>query len=135
MKEFFPWLNEYNIGIQKIDEQHKFIIEVINELYDAFINKQHKEKMEDIIKKLEDYTDFHFKTEEEYFQRFGYTEKEKHIEEHDYFRDKIAEFKNEFKNTESALTFSVLNFLRNWWINHIQGTDRNYVNFLKENGL
>ena len=135
MKEFVPWIDEYNIGIEKIDEQHKFLVGVINELYNAFMNRQHKEKMQNIIKELDDYTDFHFKTEEDYFQRFGYAEKDEHIREHNYFREKIGEFKQDFKNTESALTFSVLNFLRNWLINHIQGTDQKYVSFLKEKGF
>jgi hemerythrin len=64
---FFKWKEEYSVSIQEIDNQHKVIIDLLNDLYDAFLRKDHENKTGDIISRLTDYALMHFKVEEQYF--------------------------------------------------------------------
>lgn len=132
---FIPWRKEYELGIETIDKQHQSLVAIINELYQAFIENHHHEKLADVIKELDEYTHKHFGTEEAFFEQFNYAEKESHKKEHDYFRKRIVDFKKEFNSGKRSLTFQVLNFLRDWLIKHIQGTDQKYKDLFLSKGL
>lgn len=132
---FFPWRKEYELGIKEIDKQHRSLVDIINELYDAFIENKHKQKLAAIIQELNDYVDVHFSTEEKYFEKFGYSGKDEHIQEHNTFRQKVNEFQKEHSKGKASLTFQILNFLRDWLSEHILGTDQQYKALFHENGL
>ena len=132
--EFLKWSDDYSIGLQEIDNQHKKLLDIINKLYTAFINRDEDMVMENILVQMTDYTKYHFGTEEKYFKQFGYKNTSDHLEQHKIYIAKLSAFQNDFKNNQK-ITYSVMNFLRNWLVNHIQGIDRNYVALFKENGV
>ena len=65
------WEEKYSVGVVEIDNQHKRMFEIINELFEAINNKIIEEKLDKIIAKVVDYKDFHFTTEEKYFKEFN----------------------------------------------------------------
>jgi len=132
---FFPWKDEYCVSVREIDNQHKVIIEMLNELYDSFMKKEHENKLGEILSRLSEYAVYHFETEEKYFSHFGYNKKAVHIQEHDNFTEKVVAFRKEFEKNSSALTYKLVNFLREWLNNHILISDKEYVKCFKENGL
>jgi len=134
-QDFFLWKKEYSVNIAEIDNQHKKIIEMLNTLYFAFMHKEHKQKVESIIKQLEDYTMSHFGTEEKYFALYGYENRMEHVNEHETFIEKISVFKEEFEKNNAVLTFSIINFLREWLNKHILVEDKKYCKCFKENGM
>ena len=132
------WQSEYELGIVEIDNQHKKIVEIINRLFEMFSTH----KMEDeagltqILKELSDYADYHFTTEEKYFEAFKYPQAAGHIEMHNNYRTKIGEFKTQFAAAkDEAIFFNLTNFLQDWWIWHINNLDREYAPLFKENGV
>jgi len=129
------WHPGLSVTIDEIDQQHKKIIFMINELSDAMINKAGDEVMGEIIDEMIRYTDVHFKTEENYFERFGYKETAKHKEEHLLFVNKVVEFYNAFKKSESKVTLELLKFLSYWLQDHIKVSDKKYVELFKKNGV
>lgn len=133
--EFFPWKEEYSVKVKEIDDQHKVLIKLLNKLYDAFMKKEHSTIIGDIIQELTDYASYHFGTEEKYFKRFNYKESEKHLSEHKSFTEKVNEFKKEYEKNKSALTFTIINFLRDWLKNHILISDKKYSDFFAQNGI
>ena len=134
-KIFFPWKPEYSVKIQEIDEQHKKIIDMLNRLYTAFMNKEHDQQIGKIIEELEEYTVYHFGTEEKYFYRYGFPETKEHMLKHINFTDKIKTFKEDYKQNNSSLTFQVVNFLKDWLNHHILIEDQKYVELFTKNGL
>lgn len=132
---FVLWNNSYSVGIERIDTQHKKLIDILNKLYESFIDQTIGQKLEEIVKELIDYTDYHFKTEEELFEKSDYQEKEKHIEEHQKFIQKVNGFKKELEEKKSSLTFQLMNFLRNWLINHIAISDQAYASHFRTKGI
>lgn len=132
--EFLKWSDNYSIGLQEIDNQHKKLLDIINKLYMAFTNREESVVMEDILAEMANYTNYHFGTEERYFSQFGYKDALDHLEQHKNYVAKLSMFQDDFKNNRK-ITYSVMNFLRNWLVNHIQGIDRDYVALFKENGV
>ena len=134
-QDFFLWKPEYSVKIKLIDEQHKKIIEILNVLYYAFLEKEHKKKVEEIIRQLEDYTVNHFGTEEKYFSQFKYNETAEHIAQHDEFKNQVKVFREQFEKDNAVLTFSIINYLREWVNKHIMVEDKKYSTCFIENGL
>ena len=130
-RAFIIWNESYSVGISKIDVQHKKLIDILNNLYESFVDQTTGQKIELILMDLADYADYHFQTEEELFDEHDYPDKEKHIDEHIEFIQKLVEFNNDFKAGQSSVTFQIMNFLRNWLINHICGSDQAYVGHFK----
>ena len=115
----------------KIDQQHQKLVDIINSLYESFVDQTAAHKLGKIIEELIDYSNYHFKTEEELFHKFGYPESESHIAKHNDFIEKINEFAQKFKAGNVNLTYQLMNFLRNWLINHINGDDKDYSGFFR----
>jgi hemerythrin len=127
MGKFFVWKPEYSVGILKIDDQHKRLLDIINELYTAFTENKTKERLGEILKMLLDYTEYHFSSEEQLFVEAQYEKKSEHIEEHKDFVLTIKQFMQDYNNGKGAVTYKLMNFLRNWLINHIQVNDQKYA--------
>ena len=87
---FIDWDDSFSVKVKEIDAQHKRLVDMLNELYDAMRQGKGKEVLGKIIGGLIEYTDVHFKTEEKYFDKFGYPETEAHKKEHSDFVQKVA---------------------------------------------
>lgn len=62
------WKNEYKVGIQKIDEQHKKLFDIAYGGEILFYLPEHTDKYDEsihIIEELRTYTKFHFEHEEQ----------------------------------------------------------------------
>ncbi len=132
---FFKWTDQMSVKVEEIDLQHKMLIDLLNEMYQAFMNKEHKDKVGDVINRMVSYASFHFETEEKYFNQTKFEGSVSHIAEHQNFRDKVNEFVQKYQKNNGALTYEVMTFLRNWLTNHIMFTDRLYIDCFTNNGL
>jgi hemerythrin len=129
------WSDSLSVQVAEIDQQHKNLIAMINELSEAMKAGKGKEVLEKIVNSLIGYTATHFKTEEKYFARFAYPDTENHQKEHAAFVKKVTDFKNGFEAKKVSVTVDVLTFLSDWLKNHIMGTDKKYSQFFHEKGL
>ena len=129
------WTADFSVGVEEIDNQHKQLVKMINELHKAMINGEGSKRIEKIISGLAEYTIYHFGTEEKYFDKFGYPETDSHKQTHVDFVKKVSIFKSEFENKEVMLTIDVLDFLSTWLREHILGDDMDYSDFFISKGL
>lgn len=132
---FFTWNENMSVGILQLDIQHKNLINMINNLYDAMSTGKGKEILPNILKEMSAYAVSHFSTEEKFMQQYGYPEYETHKKEHELFVKKVQEFNREFAKGNISITLNVANFLETWLSNHIQNTDKKYGPFLNEKGV
>lgn len=103
------------------------LLNYINNLYHAMQRGVTDDILLNILDVLHDYTVSHFSTEEQFFLHSDYKDSEKHREIHRKFTSRIAEFRDNMKNGSAQVSMELLNFLRDWLIHHIQGTDHQYV--------
>lgn len=135
---FIPWEEKYALGISEIDEQHQKMLTIINKLYEIFEDKKNNDPLEidKVISEVVDYAIYHFQTEERYFELFGYEKSKEHIAIHNQYRERMAEWQKRYNESrDGKIFFEVSNFLHDWWVWHINNTDREYVSLFKENGL
>ncbi|MCK9363574.1 MAG: bacteriohemerythrin [Syntrophales bacterium] len=129
------WSDSLSVNVAEIDQQHKKLIAIINELNDAMRIGAGKDVLGKIVNSLISYAAIHFKTEEKYFAQFGYPDTDNHKKEHVAFVQKVADFKDGFEKRKLSLTIEVMNFLSDWLKNHIMKTDKKYAQFFNEKGL
>ena len=134
-KVFFPWNPSLATGILEIDQQHQRLVSLVNRLYQSVERGGAYEELKAILNELIEYTNYHFKTEEYYFDKYGYPEGEIHKEIHRKLTEKVLDFKRKFENREATVSYDLLDFLKDWLVNHIGKTDKKYAPFLKEKGL
>lgn len=122
----FQWTDKYSVNNKIIDSQHKKLVDMINELHTAMSMGKGKELLEPILNDLIFYTKSHFKTEEQMMQKAKYAGYEEHKMEHDQFTNKVMDLSKRYKEGKTVLTIEVMNFLKDWLINHIEVSDKKY---------
>ncbi|MEI7596451.1 MAG: bacteriohemerythrin [Bacteroidota bacterium] len=127
--------SDFSVKVEEIDAQHKKLVDLINDLYSAFQKGQAKNILGDILNELINYTANHFATEEKYFAQFAYPEAEIHIDLHKKLVESVLAFKADFETGKATVSYDLMNFLKDWLVGHIQGTDRKYSEWFKNNGL
>ncbi|WP_292468633.1 bacteriohemerythrin [Methanolobus sp.] len=129
------WSDKFSMQIKEIDDQHKVLVRMINELHDAMKQAKGKEASIKIIDKMAEYMQFHFSTEEKYMQRFAYPDYMAHKQEHVKFVEQGVQFRQDFDAGKAGLSYDVMNFLMDWLVNHIQESDKKYAPPFIENGV
>ncbi|MCY6356430.1 bacteriohemerythrin [Clostridium sp. ZS2-4] len=129
------WKEEYVIGVDNIDEQHKKLFEIASRAYALLKNEfciDKYDKIVEILGELKEYTVYHFNSEEEYMTSIGYKKFLSHKVEHDEFIKKInnIDFKGIDEDQDKYL-LQTLDFVVNWISGHILGRDKFYVNNVK----
>jgi hemerythrin-like metal-binding protein len=132
---YLEWDQNYSVGLNEIDEQHKKFISLINSLYDAMSVGQSKAVLDDLIRQLSEYAIYHFHLEEKYMQDFNYPEFEEHKKLHESFTQKIEQFKNEYYSGKLLLSVEIITYMKDWLLHHILIADYKFSDLFKEKGI
>jgi putative two-component system response regulator len=128
MIELIQWHEEFSVGSEIIDRQHKQLFTLINKLISAVNNEQNVDTLGEILGAVVDYTHFHFQTEEEIIKSHPSYENHSRIHRDftsDMRRLAAAESENSFKEANV-----LLESLTNWLKDHILKTDIEYFSDL-----
>jgi len=120
----FLWKKSYETGIAEIDDQHRQLVVMINELSDAMMNRRGYLTAPDILEKLGDYIQFHFTTEEKIMHETKYPALDEHCQEHLVMTNKVLAFKRNHSKNHDINSGEVLNFLCDWLKEHIVVSDK-----------
>lgn len=129
------WESGYSVGVTEIDDHHKKLINMINELYFAMTNDRGQNLVSSIIGDMLNYAKMHFAIEEGYMRQCHYLGVLPHYREHEKFLDKAQELHRRSEEGEFVLSYEVIQFLSDWLKSHILETDMKYVATFKESGL
>lgn len=131
------WKDEYAIGIEAIDEQHKKLFAIAQEAEDLLDLPSKYDKYDEIIKiidELKDYVNFHFSEEEKVIQAIEYKKFFTHCIQHHDFVIKIREqgnLKNIDEHQEQEIR-TLLNLVNNWLVAHVTHEDRLWAEVYKQ---
>lgn len=129
------WEKKYSVGVAELDNHHKQLINMINELYFAMSKDRGQKLVNDTIKDMLVYAQKHFDIEENYMQQSGYLSTLQHHREHERFVEKTQEMAQRCEEGEFVLSFEVIQFLSDWLKCHILETDMKYVQLFQEKGF
>jgi len=130
------WSDKLSVGVVVLDNDHKKLIAMVNNLFDGIQAGKGKEVVGKILDGLIAYTAEHFKREEAFFAQAGYPDAKAHKAQHEDLVKQVLAVQAKFKNGASpTLSLEVMNFLKNWLTTHIQETDQKYGPFLNSKGI
>ena len=122
------WKPAYELKIPVIDEQHRTIVAIINSLFYAIQNGHGEKMLTSISNIMCEYTRIHFELEEDYLIRCDFFEMTEHKRLHAELVDKLIKFGEEDVRGQAPTEF--LNFLKEWWLEHICVKDMVFRNYL-----
>lgn len=132
---FVRWKDSYSVGIKTLDEDHKKLLSLINNLHSAVHYYTGEEFERAALNELIDYTKFHFAKEEELMKKHEFPEYESHKREHEQMAAKAQKMVERYENDALGAMEEISTFLRDWLINHINDTDQKYSDFLISKGV
>lgn len=130
--EKIAWLSKYNIGNETIDNQHKFLIDIINEVIEARKNSMGIAEVKKVFTKLIQYANIHFRDEEKLMLQVDYPNYIEHKKKHQEFIDELIKVDKEISLENRYVSFEILVFLAKWFIDHIQVMDKDLAPYLYE---
>jgi hemerythrin len=116
------WDARFEIGIEDIDLQHHFFLNLINRLAGELGHARDPDRRAAVLAELNAYARFHFLSEENMMMRDGYPELARHRRLHDDLIDSLSAREHEV----------ILRFLADWFVHHTAGEDRHYADFVQQ---
>ena len=125
------WDDVYLVGLPAIDEQHKKLVVMIGDLFQLCQEGNTSTKLSIVraFNGVSEYTQEHFRAEEELLAKHNYPELPEHKKEHAAF---ITEVWTQFEqyNKDAAAPIGLPRFLKKWLLNHIAVKDKRYAAFI-----
>jgi hemerythrin-like metal-binding protein len=129
------WVEEMSVGVKALDDDHKEMIDILNELNDGFEAHKSNEILGNTIDRLMKYVSGHVAREEALFVKTCYPEAAAHAKEHDQIIKRTLEWQERFLSGSVAHSGEIKEFLSAWIVSHIQGADKMYAAHLKAQGI
>lgn len=126
----FSWKDTYAVGNPVIDGQHRKLVGLVSDLFDAMSAGKGRDVMSRILRELIQYTVQHFKEEEVIMSRAAYPKLVKHIGLHCDLTQTVQRLQKEMEAGRAALTLETLDFLKKWLNDHILGDDHEFAAFV-----
>ncbi len=134
-RKYLEWKDEYCVGIDSIDQQHRKLVNLINQLQTALDYSTGEEFERDALEELVDYTKTHFSYEEGLMKDNDYPDDEPHKLQHQKMFKKVEEVLAEYEQDQDTAMSNAVEYLKDWLINHINGTDKQYSSYLIGKGV
>jgi hemerythrin len=134
------WDEKYATGIKLIDDQHKELISITNELFQACLDGENvvKDVFKETMGRMVDYVRFHFGAEQELLQRVKYPDYQEHKKQHDTLVMQILSTVKEYNEGKKLAPNQFVRTLRDWILSHIAHYDKLYASYIAnqlKNGL
>lgn len=122
------WISEYSVNNVLMDDHHKHLFEIINNLYEGIKIGERDRTLSSVLIDLLEYSRLHFSEEEQLMRSIKYPEISDHIEAHIKYLEKVKEIRDKYEASgkEILVLMEIQDFLRNWWIDHINNLDKKY---------
>lgn len=122
------------VGVQAMDDQHEIQMEMLNELRMAGVGGAGRERVGEIMDRLIEYTRMHFESEEKLMEREGFPGLAAHRAEHHQLLAEMQQAEHRLQYGEGVEMHPLFCMLRDTYIDHIEGQDREYGLWMNERG-
>ena len=120
------WNNSFSVGVNELDDQHQKLIEMINNLIESESCTFDSEVISVTLGRMIEYTQYHFKTEEQYMIDHDFLGYSVHEDEHIHFLEQATNFCMNIQSGDKKVPSELLSFLKDWLANHILKLDMKY---------
>jgi hemerythrin len=131
---FVDWNDRYSVGVAQVDQQHKKLVALINQLHEAMSSGKGQAVLGPVCTELVSYARTHFAQEEQMLKLHRYPDLTAHQAVHAKLTAEVGELQKKLESKQSVLTMDVMGFLRTWLTDHIMQTDQKYAGHMKQAG-
>ena len=124
------WNDSYSVKVRAIDEEHKQLFKMINDLHEAMKSGQGSMVVVKVLDRLIQYTRIHFANEEDAMAQAEYPAFITHVAAHRDLTQKVEELSLKVKGGTAGVSVEVMDFLQRWLTDHILHMDQKYAPFL-----
>lgn len=125
------WGEGLEIGVAEIDGEHRLQIDLVKALEEALGLLDPRERGDEILKQLLDYTNVHFLAEDLMMRLHAYPGYQAHVQEHEKLVGQLEELQRHFSAGEFAPSRELVAAMKHWLAEHIQTMDRGFAAFLE----
>jgi hemerythrin len=128
------WDDKYSVGIPLIDEQHKELIRLTNELYRGCLTGDDTARafFFNAVRGAMDYVKYHFSAEEKILENVNYPYLAEHKKAHEDFVLKMVEDVKSFQGGRKFVPNNFVRFLKDWILSHIAIVDTRYAKYIMD---
>jgi len=132
--EHVKWSDSYSMGIKLIDDQHKGLLDFVNDLYNHASGNEKDERVyfSSVIQQAVDYIKVHFATEEKYMIVTKFPGYKEHKKLHDEFTLTVIKTVKDFEAGKRLVLTTFSKFLKDWILSHIAVADKLYSDYFKK---
>lgn len=129
---YFEWAEDMIIDHGAIDEDHKKLVDLVNELHTATSVGKGHEVIEKIMMDLMTYTKEHLQREEQIMASINFPNLERHKLGHQQFSEKLTTLQAQFEAGSIIVASQLSTVLRDWLSLHIRRSDKEIKVFLQK---
>lgn len=129
------WNHSCTVGVRAMDDQHGILMDTMNELRLAMSHGSTREQMNELLNRLIEFMRMHFWSEEQLLEQTGFPGLAEHRVEHEKLLMQVRESAHRAQHNENVGMRPLLAFLRDWYVEHIEGMDQGYGTWLNERGI
>jgi len=128
------WSKTFSVGIRSMDNQHKELLNLVNDMYNHVIGDEKEENayFKKVVKKTVSYIKTHFADEEKILKSIKFHGYFDHKRAHDSFILKVVDNVRDYENGKRVNLTSFTHFLREWILTHIAIMDKQYFEYFKK---
>jgi hemerythrin-like metal-binding protein len=137
LRASFPleWTPAYSVRVKILDAQHKQEFALIEETlkqYHGWSGTGNRDGLLDVVDRLTQVTQDHFRTENDLMERSGYPQYRDHRDEHERILETLQSLRAQ---AGEAGTAELVDFFKDWILRHTLLTDRQYIEFFASKGI
>ncbi len=129
MSADYDWKEEYSIGIEEIDIQHKRLLGVIRSLHQLTESGAEETRVNALLEELENTFQFHFGSEESLMAMYQFPFLSEHRMQHELMTRNVKRLVGEAKHNGIFLPQLLFN-LENWFIDHDNDYDKEFGKYV-----
>jgi len=132
----FNWSDRYSFGVSSMDEHHRKIFDIANQIHDAMKAGKSKELADEFVKRLIEYTEYHFAEEEKLMAEINYDDLPLQRRAHTIFISQLKDFQEQIEQGDTILlSVELSQTVVDWLIEHIAKMDKRYEDSMKRHGI
>jgi hemerythrin len=126
------WSSTYSVGVKVIDDQHKGLLNLVNDMYNHVTGNEEEERayFQNVIRQAVNYVKIHFATEEKIMKTTKFQGYHEHKRSHDSFILSVVDIIRDFEAGKRVTLASFVHFLKDWILTHIAIMDKQYFDYL-----
>ena len=126
------WNDEYLVGVEEIDLQHKLLFDILDRLEKAIRVGREKRELAILLGDFIFYTDRHFSSEESYMRSINYPGIDEHCEKHEEVKERVKEIREEYNRGNYVITLELYDFISDWIATHVIAEDQKYAEYVRQ---